>query len=699
MRRQKKFRLLSPISLYGAMMLLCCALAGSVYALDGDNVKYIWPIEIDGYITGNFAECRWDHYHAGLDIGTHGVKGYKLYAIADGYVYRIRASAAGYGKAVYLRLADGRFVVYAHLDRFTDQLNNYIRTAQKEQGSYEISLNPPPEMFPVKQGDVIGYAGNSGDVAPHLHIELRNANEEPINILTNGLQLKNPDTTTPKISHIAVKPFDQTSLVDEQFGQMLYKTEQLDDTTYRITQPVRAWGAIGIKADTYDTERNGDFRLAIHTVSLAVDNKELYSLSLDRFSYGSEYHQNFFLYDRALKYSVSDSFQGDYVRLYTLPGIATPFSRADSTDGYLRCGDPSLSAMPGYLPPGDHQVRIDAADAAGNTSTLLFTLRVEQPAALRRTYAQRAVPAPAPVSIERYISMYDTFFSVTVTTSAPPDTLPETVVSVDSMVADPVQTLIHSDTRFEYVYLPVRNGTVEYDVSVRAQSDGVYTEAPRKRFAMTFVPQGGITIGRPGDAYSISIAPNNRPFLTTVRPLSGVPGHIALAQSSTVFELLPAAYELLDDATVTIRLANAPGAPHALFEWMGNTWRLLGTDSAPEEEFVAADIGHLSTIGVFSDADLPVIEFLAPDPHNNIIVSGAEIACRVYDTGVGLSLKKLRMTIDDQPVPAEFIPDENRYTYYIDDPLSAGLHTVTVTAVDRLSNTTRHSIEVEFIDR
>ncbi|MDX1272771.1 MAG: M23 family peptidase, partial [Bizionia paragorgiae] len=60
------------------------------------------PLDIPIILSGTFAELRSNHFHAGLDIKTQQVQGKKVYAIADGYVSRIKIAHFGYGKAIYI---------------------------------------------------------------------------------------------------------------------------------------------------------------------------------------------------------------------------------------------------------------------------------------------------------------------------------------------------------------------------------------------------------------------------------------------------------------------------------------------------------------------------------------------------------------------------------------------------------------------
>jgi len=120
-----------------------------------------------------------------LDIRTWGKVGYKIYAVSDGYIKRIRTGSKGYGKVLYIQLNDGNTAVYAHLERFTPTLNETVRLLQEYFGSYTIDHNFEPKEFPVRKGDLIGYTGDTGSISgPHLHFELRDKQEHPLNPLS-----------------------------------------------------------------------------------------------------------------------------------------------------------------------------------------------------------------------------------------------------------------------------------------------------------------------------------------------------------------------------------------------------------------------------------------------------------------------------------------------------------------------------------
>ena len=68
---------------------------------------YVTPLASTPGLSSGFGEFRTAHFHAGLDYSTDQVEGKEVRAVADGWVERVRCSGVGYGRAIYLHLADG----------------------------------------------------------------------------------------------------------------------------------------------------------------------------------------------------------------------------------------------------------------------------------------------------------------------------------------------------------------------------------------------------------------------------------------------------------------------------------------------------------------------------------------------------------------------------------------------------------------
>lgn len=117
----------------------------------------IWPVQ--GPITSPFGP-RWGRLHAGIDISAAG--GTPIRAAASGTV-EIASPNGGYGNYTCLNHAGGLSTCYAH------------------QSGFATSAGAT-----VKQGEVIGYVGNTGNsFGDHLHFEVRTngAPQDPLGYL------------------------------------------------------------------------------------------------------------------------------------------------------------------------------------------------------------------------------------------------------------------------------------------------------------------------------------------------------------------------------------------------------------------------------------------------------------------------------------------------------------------------------------
>ena len=115
--------------------------------------RLIWPV--NGTITGVFGEARPGHMHAGLDIAAPG--GTPIRAADSGRVVLL-GFTGGYGNYTCIQHTASMSTCYAH------------------QSGYATSSGAG-----VRQGQVIGYVGNTGhSFGAHLHFEVR-INGSPVN--------------------------------------------------------------------------------------------------------------------------------------------------------------------------------------------------------------------------------------------------------------------------------------------------------------------------------------------------------------------------------------------------------------------------------------------------------------------------------------------------------------------------------------
>src|SRR5688572_7271004 len=162
-------------------------------------------------LTGSFGEHRNSHLHAGLDFSTGGEVGRPVLAPAAGFVARVRASGAGYGRSVYRQANDGRLHVLGHLEAFDEPPASYLAAVQDTSGRCEQDLWPEAGRFRVRPGQRLGWSGRSGTGTPHLHFEIRRG-DMALNPMRAGLDV--PDDSAPELRALTLEPLDEWSFVN-----------------------------------------------------------------------------------------------------------------------------------------------------------------------------------------------------------------------------------------------------------------------------------------------------------------------------------------------------------------------------------------------------------------------------------------------------------------------------------------------------
>lgn len=155
------------------------------------------PLDIPLELAGSFAEIRSNHFHSGMDLRTEQREGLPVYCAADGYVSRIKISPFGYGKAIYVTHPEGYVTVYAHLQKFNQEIDSLLRLQHKLKESYEVDWYLKEGQINLKRGQHIAWSGNSGGSGgPHLHFEVRDSRtEQCLDPMRFGLPVR--DTLAP----------------------------------------------------------------------------------------------------------------------------------------------------------------------------------------------------------------------------------------------------------------------------------------------------------------------------------------------------------------------------------------------------------------------------------------------------------------------------------------------------------------------
>ena len=128
------------------------------------SVRFVWPMR--GQIISDYGTTASGQRNDGINIAAQ--YGQPIRAAAGGTITYAGSELKGYGNLVLIKHDDGYVTAYAHAQKLTVARGDRVGT-----------------------GDVIGYAGDTGDVtAPQLHFEIRHGvrpvNPRPLLLASNS---------------------------------------------------------------------------------------------------------------------------------------------------------------------------------------------------------------------------------------------------------------------------------------------------------------------------------------------------------------------------------------------------------------------------------------------------------------------------------------------------------------------------------
>lgn len=242
-----------------------------------EDIQLGVPLDIPVALSGNFAELRSGHFHAGLDIKTKGRQGLAVKAVEGGSIRRIRVSTTGYGKTLYIEHPNGLTTVYAHLQKFAPKIEAVIRTIQYEREQFEVQKFFKKGTLTVTKDELIGYSGNTGgSYGPHLHFEVRDSdNQHPLNPLRMGMPVE--DTQRPQLQQLHL--FDAEERLFQSIG-----LQKVNDSLYQ-TDLLKTHGILGLGLSMFDRQDRSYNRNGIYSVTLYLNGQERYHYQFDQIDF------------------------------------------------------------------------------------------------------------------------------------------------------------------------------------------------------------------------------------------------------------------------------------------------------------------------------------------------------------------------------------------------------------------------------
>ncbi len=313
------------------------------------------PLDIPILLSGTFAELRSNHFHGGMDIKTNGKQGYRIYAIKEGFISRIKVSSRGYGNALYVQHPNGYTSVYAHLKSFNENIESYVKQRQYQSMSFDQDIYLSPSELVVSSGDVIAFSGNSGSSAgPHLHFELRKTNGQiPINPMV-FLPVK--DDINPTIRGLRVHELTNSFY---HANNKTYSVKYISPGVYQLSEPVVVnQSVVGFSIKAIDKQNGTSNNNGFVTLEQYVDGVLNFAFTKDEVAYDQTRYLN-----AHIDYPAKKNGKGMYTNCFKLKGNRLPFYRPGADDGRIW-----LSQYP------ERNIEIKVIDFVGNTSTLSFKL-------------------------------------------------------------------------------------------------------------------------------------------------------------------------------------------------------------------------------------------------------------------------------------------------------------------------------------
>ena len=237
------------------------------------------PLEIPLILNGNFGESRSNHFHSGIDIKTQLKEGLKVFSVAKGNISRIKIAHGGFGKAIYVSHPNGYTTVYAHLKKFNNSIEEFVKKIQYKKQSYEVDLYLNTSDLKVFNNEIIGFSGNTGSSSgPHLHFETRKTvNQKALNPLLFGIEIK--DTRRPVVNSLYMYKKLKSGSISLPYKVVLNK---INDSTF-ATKKIKVNGLVSFGLSGFDRQDLAKNKNGIYEISTFLNENLINSMKFDSF--------------------------------------------------------------------------------------------------------------------------------------------------------------------------------------------------------------------------------------------------------------------------------------------------------------------------------------------------------------------------------------------------------------------------------
>ncbi|HEU4333269.1 MAG TPA: M23 family metallopeptidase [Candidatus Eisenbacteria bacterium] len=622
-------------------------------------------------VNGGFGDYRGGHFHAGFDFGTARRVGRPVVAPADGRIERARASGAGYGRSLYVRLEDGRLLQFGHLDAFAGPVGAYVQHVQDSTGLYEQDLWPPPGRFPVRAGATIAWTGESGAGGPHLHFEIRRG-DTAYNPRRAGLPVA--DGVAPALLSLTLEPLDDSSTVAGRSGPYTIPLARPDT--------IRAFGRLRAVVAARDRSRAGDALVAPWSVGIEWNGAST-ECRFDSLSWASDMADAEYVYD-------AGRVVGRKGLVLWAPAGFRP--RALATDAPAGGEAGTIVVRPGDPP---RPLRVRVRDLAGRESSSRVWL------------VPGAPPAPASAAWWRGDAARGDDWGAPglAFTSLPGGSI---------RIAAPLRAATHGPDIQVGAHSRRATRTADGWSATLALPESAAPRAARIPIAVrpsratSAAGTGGghawVRRGRGGEALALADSSRGHRLALPAGTLFEDASILAFPATSgeskglvpigAAWRLEPASLPLRRAATV---LLTAPAGASldrvGLYRSDAGTWQWVGATRDSVARTVSGASRRLGRFALFRDETAPKAALREPAPppapSNRGPYSRWALEATVRDEGSGVDATASWIEVDGRRVPTEWDAEAGRLRWRPAAPPAAGAHDVIVVAADRAGNVAR----------
>lgn len=640
---------------------------GSAAGAPQDTLKYLWPTNASRSLSSTFAETRDGHFHYGIDIRTNNSVGYPCYAVDDGSVVRVRVSPYGYGRALYLQLKDGRTAVYAHLQRFTPQVETIVKREQYRRRSfrYESYFNPGELSF--KKGQIVAYTGSSGVGYPHLHFEIRDGSGY-MNPGRYGFTVK--DNQSPRPEKVAVFPLSVDSEVESGFEPVVFRLPAGAGDYYELPQTPAVYGTIALGISGYDRTDDAPNATGLYGLDFRLDDSLCFSAHYD--SIGFEKSKMIELErDYRLRRRTGETFH----HLWRDP-------RCDV--GFYRAGNGIIDT--GNFSPGLHSFEILLSDFAGNTARVSGHLNFqEEPlypiipefSRFAGFFGARLLPEETETEVTNSKSRLKAdFFDDYVAFSL---ALPKSAESAQLFLLEPYTSRIplvktNGRTIGKIPLLPHQSSPWTVEVQVKDLQGNVHADTAAW-FIQPVAPEGGAAVSEDG-RFRANFPPEAVHSTLYVR-VSEQQTKEKSQFASRIYTLDPLDVPIRGKVEVSVSIPSEEKQPDKLgiyYLSKKGKWVFMDNDRKAAYGTISGSSPSLEKFALMKDTNPPELRWLSPA--FTTTDRRPTFRFRVEDELSGIDDRSISLEIDGQWVLMEYDFEAERVFGQLEEPLGFGDHQI-----------------------